>query len=208
MSKFLILVVVLISVTVIALGTWFCFFREEGSQKVTKDGPIIFLGNSLTAGVGAGEGEDFPTLVADELNLKNVINAGVSGDTTTGGLARLKTDVLDKNPSLVIVELSGNDFLQQVPPNKTIENLDSIVRQIHESGAAVLIINIKFPLREAEYEKGFKEIAKKYKAEVLWNAEDGIAGNSSLMADNIHPNAAGYKILASRVAKAIKPLLK
>jgi lysophospholipase L1-like esterase len=193
-------------VIVIIFGIWF-FFMRSNVQKVKKEGPIIFFGNSITAGVGAGEGEDFPTLVAKELNLKNTINAGVSGDTTAGGLARLKTDVLDKNPSLVIVELSGNDFLAQVSANETIKNLDSIIKQIHESGAAVLMIHIKFPLKESEYENGFKTIAQKYKAEVLWNAEEGIADNPSLMADDVHPNAAGYKILASRIAKAIKSLL-
>jgi len=194
-------------VTVIIFGIWF-FFMRSNVQKVTKDGPVVFFGNSLTAGVGAGEGEDFPTLVARELNLKNTINAGVSGDTTEEGLARLNTDVLDKNPSLVIVELSGNDFLRQVSANETIKNLDSIVKQIHESGAAVLLIHIKFPLRYSDYQTGFKQIAKKYKAAVLWNALDGIEGNPSLMADEVHPNAAGYKILASRVSKAIKSLLK
>jgi len=193
-------------VIVIIFGVWF-FFMRSNVQKINKDGPIVFFGDSLTAGVGAGEGEDFPTLVAKELNLKNTINAGVSGDTAAGGLARLKTDVLDKKPSLVIVELSGNDFLGQVPASETIRNLDSIVRQVHESSAAVLMIHIKFPLKEGEYENGFKTIAKKYKAEVLWNAEEGIAGNPSLMADEIHPNAAGYKILASRIAKLIKSLL-
>ena len=194
-------------VIVIIFGIWFLFMKND-VQKVKKVGSIIFFGNSITAGTGTEAGGDFPTLVAKELNLTNYINAGAPGDTTTGGLSRLKTDVLDKKPSLVTVELSANDFFGQVPASETIKNLDSIIRQIHESGAAVLLIHIKFPLRDSEYQTGFKRIAKKYKAAVLWNALDGIEGNSSLMADEIHPNAAGYKILASRVAKAIKPLLK
>ncbi|OGY23391.1 MAG: hypothetical protein A2172_04145 [Candidatus Woykebacteria bacterium RBG_13_40_15] len=200
--------VLLASFLVLVFGflVWF-FFLRSSVQKVQKAGPVIFFGNSLTAGVGAEQGEDFPTLVAKELNLTNVINAGVSGDTTTTGLARLKTDVLDKSPSLVVIELSGNDFLRQVPASETIKNLDSIVSQTHESGAAVLLIHIKFPLKDSEYQTGFKQIAKKYKAAVLWNALDGIEGNPQLMADDIHPNAVGYKILAERVAKAIKPLL-
>jgi lysophospholipase L1-like esterase len=192
-------------VIVIIFGIWFLFIRSN-VQKVKKEGPVIFFGDSLTAGVGAGQDEDFPTLVTKELNLTNVINAGVSGDTTAGGLARLKTDVLDKNPSLVIVELSANDFWGQFPASGTIKNLDSIAKQIHESGAAVLLIHIRFPLKDSEYQTGFKQIAKKYKSAVLWNALDGIEGNASLMADEVHPNAAGYKILASRVAKAIKQL--
>jgi acyl-CoA thioesterase-1 len=201
-------VFVLLLILLLGVGVWFFFFKGSSVEKVTKEGPIIFFGNSLTAGVGAGEGEDFPSLVAAQLNLKNTINAGVSGNTTADGLARLKADVLDKNPSLVVVELSGNDFLQQIPVEQTISNLDSIVHQIHASGAAVLLIHIKFPLKETEYENGFREIAKKYHAAVLWNAEEGIAGNSSLMADEVHPNAAGYKILANRIAETLKEMLQ
>jgi len=177
-------------------------------EKTKKEGPIIFFGNSLTAGVGAGEGEDFPSLVAKELNLSNVINAGVSGDTTETALARLEADVLDKNPSLVVVELSGNDFLQQLPVEETIKNLDSIVNQIRKTGAAVVLVHIKFPQKSSEYEAGFKKIAKKYKATVVWDVLDGIAGNPSLMADEIHPNNAGYKIMAQRIAKVLRELLQ
>ena len=201
------LVFVLLLVLLLGFGIWFFFLKGGSVEKVKKEGPVIFFGNSLTAGVGAGEGEDFPSLVARQLNLKNAINAGVSGNTTADGLARLQTDVLDKNPSLVVVELSGNDFLQQVPVDKTIKNLDSIVRQIHETGAAVILVHIKFPLKEGEYENGFKKIAKKYHAAVVWNAEEGIAGNPSLMADEVHPNAAGYKILADRIAKVIEEVI-
>jgi lysophospholipase L1-like esterase len=204
MAKF---IVGLLVVLLIALGVWFVFIKEAEVKKVTKEGPIIFFGDSLTAGVGAFDGEDFPTLVAKELDLKNVTNAGVSGDTTVSALARLKPDVLDKNPSLVIVELSGNDFLQQVAVEETIKNLDSIVSQIRKTDAAVLIVNIKFPLNNTAYESGFKEIEKKYNVRVVWDVLDGIATNPSLMADTIHPNAAGYKIMANRISKVLKELL-
>ena len=189
------------------LSIWFFFLKGEPTEKVIKSGPIIFFGNSLTTGVGAGEGEDFPSLVTKQLNLKNVINAGVSGDTTATALSRLKPDVLDKEPSLVIVELSGNDFLGGVAVEETINNLDSITSQIRTTGAQVVLVHIRFPRKVSEYEDGFKNTAKKHNAEVVWDALEGVMGNQSLMADTIHPNAAGYKVMAERIAKALKEVL-
>lgn len=204
MGKILVLIAV---VLLIIFGVWFFFFKGEATEKVTKSGPIIFFGDSLTAGVGADPGEDFPSVVTEKLNLKNAVNAGVSGDTTESALQRLKTDVLDKNPSLVVVELSGNDFLQQKPSEETFTNLDSIVGQIKETGASVLLVHIRFPLKTKSYEDGFKKIAKKYNVAVVWNSLDRVTGDPKLMSDSIHPNTFGYKIMAERISKSLKKLL-
>lgn len=198
---------VVIAGLIFFLSIWFFFLKGEPTEKVIKEGPIIFFGNSLTVGVGAGDGEDFPTLVSKELGLKNVTNAGVSGDTTTTALNRLQTDVLDKNPSLVIVELSGNDFLGGVAAEETINNLDSITSRIRTTGAQVVLVHIRFPRKASEYEDGFKKIAEKHNAGVVWDALEGVMGNQSLMSDTIHPNTAGYKIMAERIAKALKKIL-
>lgn len=198
----------LIVITLIGAGLWFFFLRNSPVEKIAKEGPVIFFGNSLTVGVGAGKGQNFPTLIAAELNLTNVINAGIPGDTTKTALNRLQRDVLDADPSIVVVELSGNDFLRRVPRDTTINNLDSIVRQIRKIGSRVVLIHIKFPRNNGDYEKGFQEIAKKYDAALVRNVLGGVIGNPSLMADNIHPNAAGYKIMAEKIAKVIKPLIK
>jgi len=189
------------------LSLWYFFLRNEDPKKATREGPIIFFGDSLTAGTGAGESEDFPSLIAKDLNLNNVINAGVPGDTTSSALQRLQQDVLNQKPSIVVVELSGNDFLQQVSVDETVSNLDSIASQIHKEGAGLVLVHIKFPQKSAAYEAGFKKIAKKYKVEVVWNGLDGIIDNPTLMSDTIHPNAAGYKILAERIEKVLKELL-
>jgi len=198
---------VVIAGLIFFLSIWFFFLKGEPTEKVIKEGPIIFFGNSITTGVGAGEGEDFPSLVTKQLNLKNVINAGVSGDTTETALSRLKTDVLDKEPSLVIVELSGNDFLGGIAAEETINNLDSITNQIRTTGTQVVLVHIRFPRKASEYEDGFKKIAEKYNVEVVWDALEGVVGNQSLMSDTIHPNTAGYKIMAERIAKALKEVL-
>ena len=194
-------------VLLIGFTGWFFFFRGEPIEKVTKEGPIIFFGDSLTAGSGAGEREDFPSLVTKELNLTNVINAGVPGDTTETALNRLQTDVLSHDPSIVVVELSGNDFLHGVVVEKTIKNLDLITKQISQTGSQVILVHIHFLRNADEYKAGFKKISEKYNSPVVWDVLDGIIGRPHLMADNIHPNAAGYKIMAERISRVLEELI-
>lgn len=204
MIKLLILTILIL---VLAFGIWFLFFRQDTVKKSSKEGPVIFLGNSLTVGLGANDGEDFPSLVSMELNLSNYINAGVSGDTSEDALNRLQTDVLSKNPSVVVVLLGGNDFLQKIPEEKTIKNLDEIVRRISESGSAVVLVHLKAnPLKE-QYKEPVKEIAKKYEAALVLNILNGIFGNADLMSDQIHPNAKGYELMADRISPALKKVL-
>jgi lysophospholipase L1-like esterase len=194
-------------VLLVSIAGWFLFLKGEPIKKVTKEGPIIFFGNSLTAGSGAVEGEDFPSVVTKKLNLKNVINAGVGGDTTTTALDRLQTDVIDKNPSIVVIELSGNDFLHRVVVEKTITNLDLITKQITQTDSKVVLVHIHFLRNADEYKAGFKKISEKYNSPVVWDVLDGIIGRPHLMADNIHPNAAGYKIMAERISKVLEELI-
>ncbi len=201
------IVIVLIIILIVVASIWFLFFRGNSAKRVSKEGSIIFFGDSLTVGVGAGKGEDFPSLITKELNLDNVINAGVSGDTTSTALVRLQKDVLDKNPSLVVVLLGGNDFLQRVPAEKTISNLDEIIREISKADSAVVLVHLKAnPLKE-QYKVPAIETAKKYETELVLNILDGIFGNSKLMADQIHPNADGYKLMAERISPPVKKLL-
>lgn len=199
---FIILVVILLATTI-----WFFLFRENNVKKAGKEGPVIFFGDSLTVGLGANEGEDFPSLVALELNLSNYINAGISGDTTQDALNRLQTDVLNKNPSVVVVLLSGNDFLQRIPAETTIKNLEIIVRRISENNSAIVLVHLKAnPLKE-QYKESMKEVSKKYETVLVLDILGGIFGHAELMSDQIHPNAKGYKIMAERIAPAVKKVL-
>ncbi len=204
MKKVLILAFILLAV---AAGIFFLLQPHWEVQPVTQKGPVIFFGDSLTVGVGADSNQDFPSLVVHQLNLSDAINAGVSGNTTQDALERLQKDVLDLKPSLVIVEFSGNDFLRSVRASQTIKNLDEISRRIHESGSALVLVEFRFPFSTDVYVNGFTEIGMKYKAAVVWNVLDGISGKKKLMFDDVHPNSAGYKIMAQRIAKPIKELL-
>lgn len=197
---------VLILLTLITAG-WFFFFQGGSSNKVVKEGPIIFFGDSLTAGVGADPGEDFPSLIAKDLNLSNVINTGVSGDTSEEALARIQKDVLDIDPSLVIVLIGGNDFLEGVPIEKTVSNVDEIVRRITEANSTVVLVHLKSNPLNDKYREPAEKIAAKYKSVLVTDVLNGILGNGSLMSDEVHPNTKGYAVMAERITPAVKKVL-
>jgi acyl-CoA thioesterase-1 len=174
--------------------------RSPGEQ-------IICFGDSLTEGVGAGEGEDYPAVLAQKLGIA-VINAGRRGDTTAAALARIRRDVLEKNPRLVIVLLGGNDFLRQVPLGETKKHLTEIVRQIQAGGAMVAIGGVRLGLFTDEYGPLFEEIAGQAGALYVPHVLKGILSDAKQRSDTIHPNAAGYRVVAERMAKEIRPLLQ
>lgn len=168
---------------------------------------IVCLGDSLTEGVGAGPGEDYPSFLAEQLG-RSIVNAGRRGDTTAEALPRLADDVLTKNPRLVIVLLGGNDFLRQVPLRETRKNLEEIVRRIQAQGAIVALAGIKLGLLSDEYSPMFQRIAKQFGALYVPQVLKGILSDSKLKSDPIHPNGTGYRLIAERLAKKIKPLLE
>jgi acyl-CoA thioesterase-1 len=167
---------------------------------------IVCLGDSLTEGVGARTGEDYPSVLANRLGLP-IVNAGHPGNTTADALMRLQ-DVLNENPRLVIVLLGGNDFLRQIPLQETKRNLEEIVRRIQNHGAMVVIVGMKLGLFTDEYGPLFQDIADRLGALHVPQLLNGILTDSKLKSDGIHPNAAGYQLMAERMVKQIKPLLE
>jgi acyl-CoA thioesterase-1 len=168
---------------------------------------IVCFGDSLTEGVGAGQGEDYPSVLS-RLIAAPVVNAGHRGDTTATALERLASDVLDKNPRLVIVLLGGNDFLRQVSIGDTRKNLEAIVPRIQERGAMVVITGMKLGLFTDEYGAMMKDIAEKFGALLVPQVTKGILTDSKLKSDPIHPNGAGYRLIAERIAEKVRPLLE
>jgi len=168
---------------------------------------IICFGDSLTEGVGAERGKDYPAVLSEKLG-RDVINAGRRAETSRDALKRIQKDVLDKNPRLVIVEFGGNDYLQKFSSEDTFRNLDEIVRRIQERGAMVVLATVKAGLFSDAYGAGFRRIAKRRKAVLVADILKGIMTNPHLKSDYIHPNAEGYKIIAERISRAVAPLLK
>ena len=168
---------------------------------------IVCFGDSLTAGEGAGQGEDYPSRVAAVVTYP-VINAGISGDTTEDALARLERDVLSQDPLLVVVILGGNDFLRHYPHQQTFGNLEKIIQRIQGRGAMVVLASVQGGLFGDVYRKDYLRLAKQYKAAFIPNILAGIISNPSLKSDEIHPNAAGYQKMADRIVEAARPLLE
>jgi acyl-CoA thioesterase-1 len=167
---------------------------------------IVCFGDSLTAGSGATPGQSYPDHLATMLG-REVINAGVPGDTTADALVRLQPDVLDRNPGYVCVTLGGNDLKNGVPRDEAFANLDAIVRRIQAAGALVVVGGIDIPLFGRGFDDAYEELAERRGALLIGNVYKGILGRQELMADPIHPNGAGYEIMARRFADALEPFL-
>ena len=168
---------------------------------------IICFGDSLTEGVGAGSGEDYPTVLSRHLALP-VVNAGVRGDTTAHALERISDAVLSNNPRLVVILLGGNDFLRRVPLQDTRKNLGEIVRRVQAQGAMVAIAGLRLGLFTDEYAAVFEETAQQFGALYIPGVTKGILSDAALRSDPIHPNGAGYRLVAERIAEKIMPLLR
>jgi len=169
---------------------------------------LICFGNSLTVGEGADSGQSYPATLAKKLSFP-VINSGGGGDTSYNALQRLQKDVLAKNPFLVIVEFGANDYLKGIPQEETLENIERIIEEIQQAGAAVVLLEVKITFPRDKYISSLKKIAKKKGAFLIPDILKGIHGNPKLMSpDTMHPNGEGYKVLAEKVFKAIEPLLK
>ncbi len=117
------LILILVSILFALLLS--CSDSKPKNLTIPQGATVLILGDSLSYGTGANAGEDYPSLLAKATSW-NIINAGISGDTTAGGLERLPELIAKHQPKLLIVELGGNDFLQRLPQNQTIENLKTI----------------------------------------------------------------------------------
>lgn len=179
---------------------------------------ILFYGDSLTAGYGLSPDEAYPNLVGKKLvshgkNVK-VINAGLSGETSAGGLSRLDW-VLRQPVDIFVLELGPNDGLRGLPLDQTEKNLQAIIDKVKAKypNAKIVIAGMLVPPNMGpEYSEKFKNIfpalAKKNKAALIPFLLEDVAGIEKLnLADGVHPNAEGHKIVAENVYKVIAPLL-
>lgn len=165
---------------------------------------IVFFGDSLVAGYGATLGNSLPEQLSLLLN-RPVINMGVSGDTTADGLARLD-EVISRNPGLVIVLLGGNDALRKVSQDKTEANLRQIIEALQATGSAVVLVGIRSGLFGDRYDSMYEELASSYDLILVPDALSGLITRPEYMADTIHPNDAGYALLAERIYQAVEPI--
>jgi acyl-CoA thioesterase I len=178
---------------------------------------IVAFGDSLTAGLGVPADESYPALLAVRLRAEGyayrVVNAGVSGDTTAGGLRRVDW-ALRLKPDIVILELGANDALRGQDLSAVRANLDQLVERFQSAGARVLLAGMRLPPNYgtrygADFHRLYVEVARKYAVAFMPFFLDGVGGHARLnQPDGIHPTAEGYRIIVDRLWKYLRPLLK
>ncbi|PLY03269.1 MAG: arylesterase [Desulfuromonas sp.] len=177
---------------------------------------IVALGDSLTAGYGLANAEALPAQLEAALQKRGhnvrVINAGVSGDTSAGGLRRLDWTLAD-NPDLVLLALGSNDALRGLDPEKTRANLDAIIEKIRQKGSQVLLAGMKAPRNlgptyYTRFDNLYPELAEKHAIPFYPFFLEGVATRAEFnQADGIHPNARGVEIMVKNLLPVLQALL-
>ncbi len=178
---------------------------------------IIVLGDSLTAGLGLDLTGSFPAMIDARLRDAGynyrVVNAGVSGDTSAGGLRRLEWALGEGDPEVLIVALGGNDGLRGLPPPELEKNLAAIIEKAQARGLTVILAGMEAPPNYGpDYTTAFRAVypslSRKYKVPLIPFLLEGVAGDPTLnQPDGIHPNERGARIVADTVWRALHPAL-
>jgi acyl-CoA thioesterase-1 len=178
---------------------------------------IVFLGDSLTAGLGLRADQSYPSLIGRKLKERGldfeIVNAGVSGDTTAGGLRRADWS-LEGDVRVLVVALGGNDALRGLPADEMKRNLAGIIERARADQVPVILAGMEAPPNNGpdytrEFREVYRELANEYEVRFVPFLLLGVAGNPALnQADGIHPNARGAAIVADLVWAELEPLLK
>ena len=193
-----------------------------GTSRATDNRPVlVVLGDSLAEGFGVAQGQSFPDQLQRKLDRNGyayrVVNLGVSGDTTTGGLGR--TDyVISLKPAIVVLELGGNDGLRGIPVASTKKNLEQMVVKLKGAGSEVLLAGMTLPPNYGEsyirsFEKAYKDLANEYSLQFIPFLMEDIRAQMEatpdlMQRDGIHPTATGHAIIAETVFRYLKPMLR
>lgn len=177
---------------------------------------ILAFGDSLTAGFGLPAEASFPSRLEARLKAQgigaHVVNAGVSGDTTAGGLARLDWALADK-PDIVVLELGANDALRGIDPKIVRANLDAMIKKIEASGAKLLLIGMRAPPNwgtdyQRDFDRVYPELARTHGVTLYPFFLEGVAMDPKLnQPDGLHPNEKGVAALVERIAPYVARLI-
>lgn len=188
--------------------------------KERKGKVVLAFGDSLTAGYGlANRGDALPQQLQTMMQAKGyrhvtILNAGVSGDTTAGGVTRLPWMLKRQSPDYVILALGGNDMLRAIDPASTRDNLRKMLEILKTQKIPVLLVGMRAPANMGEafaraYETMYAELAKEYGAVYYPFILDGVAMQAHLnLRDGVHPNAAGIKVIAEKMLPYVEQLVR
>ncbi len=189
----------------------------RSTAAVREDRPrIVAFGDSLTSGLGVAQEEAYPAQLQRRLDAAGyryrVINAGVSGETTAGGVRRVEW-VLNSRPAIVVLELGANDGLRGIDLADTRANLETIIQRLQTAGVTVVLAGMKLPPNygkdyTARFAALYPELAKKYRVSLMPFFLEGVAAREALnQADGIHPTEAGYRMIVENLFTTLQPLL-
>lgn len=171
--------------------------------------PVVVLGDSIAAGYGASRDAAFPARLQAATGWE-VVNAGVSGDTSSGALLRLAPLLETHRPALVVVEIGGNDLLRGVPPERTRANIDQMLSRVAAAGARAVLVAVPEPNLFA-YQLGrlsdhpmYRELATAHGALLVEGAVSRALARASTRVDPIHPNADGQRLIGESLVAALK----
>ena len=190
----------------------------NSSNKISSSAnTIVVLGDSLSAGYGVQIESSWPSLLENSIKNKGlsfkVINAGISGDTTSGGLYRLPKLLSKHKPQIVILELGGNDGLRGMSLKKVVrKNLRSMIEMVHASGGIVVLIGVELPPNYGEmytsnFQKIFVDLASEYDLALINGSIKDMTAMGLMQSDGIHPNQDGHKLIEQEVWLSLLPLL-
>lgn len=178
---------------------------------------VLILGDSITEGYGVAKDDAYPSILQQQLKTDGfpqtqIINAGISGSTSSSALSRLKWSLKGK-PDILVLALGGNDGLRGLKPDEMKKNLKSVIDMAKQNGVRVLLAGMKAPPNLGQtythaFEKVFTDLAKEEKVPLIPFLLDGVAGESTLnQSDGIHPNEKGHQMVAKNVKGYLEPML-
>lgn len=205
------------TIVLTALLCFSCLPPPVRAAQPASEAVILAFGDSLTAGYGLPRAQAWTSLLQKKLDSDGlpyrVVNAGISGDTTAGGLTRLQQALIRNKPKIVILELGANDGLQGLPLAQSKTNLAKMIEMSKAAGARVLLLGMMIPpnygpVYTAQFRAIYPALAQRYRVPLVPFMLTGVAGIQSLnLGDGIHPNAQGQRIVEKNIWARLKPML-
>jgi acyl-CoA thioesterase-1 len=177
--------------------------KDPKLPQLGQDAVVLAFGDSLTFGTGANEEESYPAQLA-RLTGRRVVREGIPGEVSTAGLARLPAVLDEHGPKLLLLCHGGNDFLRRQSKEAAANNVRAMIRLARSRGIDVLLIGTPEPSLSVTPPAFYAEIAKEFGIPYEGSVIGSILRDSALKADQVHPNAKGYRVMAERVAELMK----
>ena len=194
--------IILLTAIILGIGLAACSLTPK-LPRLAADAVFVAFGDSITFGTGASTQESYPA-VLEKLIGRRVVNAGVPGEVTANGLSRLPEILEREKPALLIICHGGNDLLRRLSEQQTVDNLREMIRLAKQKGVPVVMIAVPSPGIFVSPAPFYREIAKELNIHLEEETLYSVLADGSLKSDYIHPNSAGYRLLAESLAALLK----